>query len=258
MDPTLTRDAVAHSWRQLVELLGQAAPADLDRQTRCEGWLVRDLVDHVRWGVSMEAEALRSAMAGSVVPATGQQPDPVPDGALAATTADLVRRLLDDLDALLDDVDDRGDLAERMVPLAAGTFPLPFVLGVLAMEAGVHGDDLRHALTGRTDLDQATIRASVDFLAGYLPLAAAAASDRPDGPFVVVLRGDDVHVAFRYDGASWTAAPPEPVPPGATVVTGSDDVLALLLLGRTTAQDPGLSTEDGVAVPPLERWLPGP
>ncbi len=255
--------AIRDEWEAFAELLAAADERDLDRATRCAGWQVRDLVEHVLWGTSMETEALLAAVAGDPTPAVGQQ-SAVSD--LASARALLAGRL-GALAAATTAVATAAPVSDRslLVPLQAATVPLPVALDILLLEAGTHTDDLRHALTGRSRLTPAVVSAVFAVLPAYLPTASVAATSTPDAPVTVAVVGETVAFGFRYDGAVWqlvAAGPPVGAPrtrgeDADLTLRGSDEQVALLLLGRSDGSEMVASGARDLAVD-LKRWLPGP
>lgn len=258
MELERVRTVTADAWQATVDLLDGRTEHDLDRSTRLAGWTVRDLVAHVLWGTTMEAEALDHARVGDPSPAAGRHHDV--SAAEAATALAAARaELLDRLDALAADVEAAGDAATRTVPLAAGTFPYALVLDVVAMEAAVHADDLAAAFDAPSSLDPDGVAASIAVAAWLLPALADGAEDVPDGPRTIVV-GEGPAFVFA-PGEGWSATPVDArVRDVADVIVDGDGAdVVRWLYGRAPFDVAALTVRgDADVAAAAKRWLPGP
>ncbi len=253
LDTTL--DVLTREWGDVVRLLGDVTTDGWRRPTRLAGWTVADLGAHLVWGVSMEAEAVRRARRGVEMLADGRHlptdDAPMVPDALASAVAELLEalhalRAADDLDR------------ERvLVPLATGAFPLPFVQAVLAMEAGIHADDVRAALGQPRPLPDDVVRATLDVLRAYLPVMGAAGAPGPaDGTRVVVV-GGSFSLGLQHASDGW--AVDDGTGPATTTVAADDSDAVRFLMGRIPADAPTLTiTGEREPAAAFKRWFPGP
>lgn len=225
------------AYRRFVDLATGLGPTDPDRPTRLAGWRVDDLVGHVAWGMSMEADALRRATGTSPVAADG----------LAAE--------LDVFAAAIEDVDD----PELLVPLPTGTVPLAFAAPLFALEAAVHASDLADALGVDASLGADELAAALPAVTGALGFLGAL-GERPDAPVRLALRGDTLGWDLVWDGVEWRVIEER----GDTalgdydaVVTGSDEEVFLCVLGRTPVRSLRIAGDADLAGR-LKAWFPGP
>jgi uncharacterized protein (TIGR03083 family) len=248
---------VAREWRRFIRLLPAASDSKgWQARTRCESWGVADLAVHAVWGVSMEADALHRARRGVTAPAEGRTIDAAtvsPEDILAELRAAL-RALLDELAAV---ADRDGD---RIVPLPYGQLPLALFLPILVMEAGIHTDDLAAAVRPAgvdAPLPDDVVVAGTAFLATFLPVLAAAASETPPAGTVVALRGATVDLRLSFGDGGWST---DTIDDASGVIEADDDsTVVRFALGRLRADDPRLAVS---GFPGLEhafkRWFPGP
>lgn len=245
------RDAVTRAWRDFVDRL-----AGLDRErweapTRLTGWTVADLAAHTVWGMSMEAEALRRARAGSGEESDGRHVDvgpPYPE--LLREVSAARDELVVELDRLVDEPFDAA------VPLALVTVPLPVALQILTMEAGAHASDLADANGAERPLTAAEVAATNAVLPGYLlQVGGRGGEDAPEGT-VIELRAERSGMRFARTAAGWSAdGAGEPT----AVVSGDDSSIHLFALGRLPVDDPRLDvTGDAALAARFKAIFPGP
>jgi uncharacterized protein (TIGR03083 family) len=239
--------------REMAATIDRLERLDADgwaRPTRLEGWTVGDLAAHLAWGQALEAEGLRRMLAGAgdpYLPETRTHTDP------AATLADLTKQHAD-LAAQLAAV--TGNDLARPCPLPYGPVPTATFLQVIAMEVGVHGNDLAAALGDGARLPADVVSATAAYLSFAVPLHAMAATEVPGRPLAWRLTGPTVDLRIWWDGERWAATAEPGDQPADCTVTGDDDALVLFVLGRVpaaalTATDPGLAAD-------LGRYVPGP
>jgi uncharacterized protein (TIGR03083 family) len=250
MITTVARAVVAREWTGFVEALRRAGPDAPDRSTRCAGWQVADLANHVHWGMTLETDGLRRARTGTAGPAEGVTPaTDTPWPAVVDALARARDALLDELDRLA------ADEHDRPLPMPYGDLPVALARPVFAMEAGVHGSDLAHALGGDDTLAPDVCAATVAFLRVYAPLLANAAGTTAAAGTVIVLRGEagELRLGTDADGR-WRADPPG----DATVaITGPDSPLWLFALGRRPLDGLTVGGDADLAAA-FPRLIPGP
>jgi uncharacterized protein (TIGR03086 family) len=119
---------------RLAELVGQVRPADIDGPTPCDGWTVRDLLNHLVGGATMFAGAFRG---GPLQDISGRLPDVVGDDP-AGAFAVAAQRFGEGAAA--------PGAMEREYALPFGVMDGPTVLRFLAFDLTVHTWDLATAL----------------------------------------------------------------------------------------------------------------
>lgn len=224
------------AYRRFVDLATGFGPADPDRPTRLAGWRVGDLVDHVAWGMSMEADALRRAT----------MTDPVAADGLVAG--------LDAFAVAIEGLDD----PELLVPLPTGTVPLAFAAPLFALEAAVHASDLADALGVDAGLDADELAAALPAVTGALGFLGAL-GERPDAPVRLALRGGTLGWDLVWDGEWGVTEECGDTRPGDhdAVVTGPDEEVFLCVLGRTPVRSLRIAGDADLAGR-LKAWFPGP
>jgi uncharacterized protein (TIGR03083 family) len=259
------------SWDAFAAALRAAGPGAAAVPTRLAGWVVEDLVRHTAWGMSMEAESLRLAVAGpagSGVRASGRATD-----GLTAHALDLAwHRSRAELAAAFDTV---GAAVRRgavpVLPLPYGDVPLAAALDTFVMEAAVHHDDLQAALGPRADpppLDPRVLRPCARFLQHFWGALASVGTPVPAGT-TLLLVGDTVALGGTYDGTTWRtvdphgAAPDVPGGPATgspaprAVLRGDDSTVLRVALGRLPVD--ALHVEgDATLAHAFKAHVPGP
>ncbi|WP_433802050.1 maleylpyruvate isomerase family mycothiol-dependent enzyme [Actinomycetospora sp. CA-084318] len=231
------REAVARCWAVL-----EALPDDaLGRPTRCTGWTLLDLARHGAWGTSMEADALRRSRLGE--PGSGEGSEPAGDG------PEVLAALRSSVAALVGELDRAAELGDT-VEIPFGAIPAPFALQVFTMEAGVHADDALAALGRDEPLGADVVTATSVVLAAVLPALAA---EVPAPGTVVGVTGPTVDLRLGVVDGAWQAVDATPT----VSVRGTSDTAVLrFALGRTDADDPALTVDEGAR--PFKAWFPGP
>ena len=250
LDIGAVREVVGREWGVVLARLAGLDNVGWARWTRCAGWRVADLVAHVAWGVSMEADALRRARAGDAGPAQGLR---VEADEPAARLLEVSRSAVEDLRAQLG-VLDAADL-DHNAPLPVGDLPVRAALQVFAVEAGVHASDLRHALGEDNALAEDVVMAAVVVLTALLPVMATMGAPPPrDGVLAIVGSTLDLRAVAR-DGR-WTIE--NDAPPTAWVRGADSDVL-LFALGRLPYDSPRLMLDgDQHLATRFKDYVPGP
>ncbi|WP_225753504.1 maleylpyruvate isomerase N-terminal domain-containing protein [Actinotalea sp. Marseille-Q4924] len=248
---------------------GRTAPATA---TRLAGWSVEDLVRHTAWGMSMEAEALRLAVVGEAqrhgVRAAGRATD-----GLTGHPLDLAwHRSRAELAAAFDTVAAavaRG--ASPVLPMPYGDVPLPVALDTFVMEATVHADDLRAALTpdgAEPPLDPRAVAPCARFVQHFWPVLASLGTPVPHGTSIRLV-GDAVVLGGTYDGTTWHPVDPlrRPGPDDAphrsdgpsVTLRGDDSTVLRVVLGRVPVAASRLLVEGDTALGyALKEHVPGP
>jgi hypothetical protein len=121
---------------------------------------------------------------------------------------------------------------------------------VFAMEAGVHADDALSALGADEPLGADVVTATAVVLSAVLPALAASV---PAAGTVVGLTGPTVDLRFGVTDGAWQAVD---LPPTVSVVGTSDTAVLRFALGRTGADDPALTVDEGALA--FKTWFPGP
>jgi uncharacterized protein (TIGR03086 family) len=242
------REVVSRAVQRDVALLSGLTPEDLRRPTPCAAWNLTALAEHIVWGMLMQAHALRCARFGDA-----PDFDHLPGVRDTTTTERIVASA-----ALLDEeLASIGD-PSQLVRLPYGAVPTSMVLDIIAMEAGVHADDVGATLADSSSMSPMVIQATESVLRAYLPQTAAVSSAHPPTGTVVSLRGPGIQLSFaRLDGL-WVMAA-DSAPATSTLIAADDSSAVRFALGRTSEFDAGLITDgDPAAARDFKKWFPGP
>ncbi|WP_018332485.1 maleylpyruvate isomerase family mycothiol-dependent enzyme [Actinomycetospora chiangmaiensis] len=232
------REAVARCWGAVLDALPDDA---WERPTRCAGWTLLDLARHGAWGTSMEADALRRSRLGEPGSGLGVEPSGDRDEVLPALRSSVA--------ALVSELDRAAELGDT-VTIPFGAIPAPFALQVFTMEAGVHADDALSALGTDEPFGADVVTATAVVLSAVLPALAASV---PATGTVVGLTGPTVDLRFGVADGAWQAVD---LPPTVSVRGTSDTAVLRFALGRTGADDPAVTVDDGARA--FKTWFPGP
>jgi uncharacterized protein (TIGR03083 family) len=217
-DGTLTRreiiDGMFHEYEDFVDLVASLSDEDWDRDTRCEGFAVRDVAGHVI-GLAEDVAA------GTPGARTAEQEAASVRGDPPATAAARLRAALTPIARLAAALDDDGVWNG---PSGVGEMSMGEGVLVLWYDAYVHADDIRAAL-GRPPVPGPGERAAVSYLAGQL-------ATRGFGPARIVLT-DDGRTVDIGDVA-------DPAPDAVPVHRLSAHELVLVATGRAEADRFGL------------------
>lgn len=235
LDLHASREAIVREWDLFFNRLQDVSGTSWeDTPVRCEGWNLPDLVAHVAWGMSMEADALSRMLAGVSDPAQGEVHDPhAKSGTLMQAGIAARDQLYKQLKQLT--IEDMSKAA----PMPYGPIPAPFTLQVFVMEAGVHGNDLADALGQPERLPEDVILATATVLAGSLPLLAQASQEVPTDCMTYRLKGNKVSMDLAYEEGGWVVSPIEPEPD--CEIRSSDSDLILFAMGRIPVDDERLT-----------------
>ena len=244
-------DVVDAHWRWCGTAVDGALRTDhaaRSRPTRLPGWDVEALLRHTLRSMTVQAQALESALAGPVgTRATGEDAPPTPDHLLEELSSARIR-----LTTALERAE--GSHAGLVVRLPYGALPLPLALDVCVMEAAVHRSDLAHALGADATLDPYAYGPTARTLQAFWP-ALAAAGRQPPAPVGIALRGEVVEICARFDGATWGALVGCPE----AVIAGTDEHLLLYALGRAAFDELDLRVGgDERLARSFKELVPGP
>jgi uncharacterized protein (TIGR03083 family) len=217
------RRAITREWAGVCRVLDDADEQVWARPTRCGGWTVTDLVSHMCWGTTLEADGLRRARTDEGGDTTGTHPTTTRPDQLVAVLKAAVRALGAELDAL--DLDPH----DRPVPMPYATMPLEVALTVFTMEAGIHHSDLRAALGADDRLEPDICRASLDFLRDFGGFLAQQGTSSLGDDATIALKGSStVRFGQRADGTWVTDSSDD----ATATISGDDSDLVLFAFGR--------------------------
>jgi uncharacterized protein (TIGR03083 family) len=246
--------AVPREWTAFRALLSSADDAAWSAPTRLAGWAVRDLAVHAVWAASMEADSLRRRRTAAAGRGQGVEVG------VGAGADEILAALDTSCDQLAGEVArlEEEDLPS-IVPLPYGDLPVATFSQILAMEAGIHADDLAAALGRSRGLAGDVAVATDAFVRTFLPIVAATAAEAPDPGVAVALRGPTVDLAFVYRNGRWEVPEPEePLTPTVTV-EADDSTVLLFAMGRVPHSDARLRLSGQSALAGrIKAWLPGP
>ena len=135
------------------------AAEDLDRDTPCASWKVRDLLNHVLGGTHVFANTVRT---GEMRPPEGGRKD-FCDGDLVATFDEGAAQAVEAFAA--------PGAAEKMLTLPFGQMPAGVFVNIAATDVFQHGWDVAKATGQSTDLDPDLARELLVFAQGAIPEA---------------------------------------------------------------------------------------
>jgi uncharacterized protein (TIGR03083 family) len=240
--------AIEREWARSSELLRRIPDGAWATATRCAGWTITDLVAHMCWGTTFEADGLRRARTEVAGVAEGEEvgAERAPD-VLRAKLATNAGSLVAELDAFLDEPHDRA------VPMPYGALPIALALDVFAMEAGVHTSDLASALGEEDRLELDVCRATLEFLRAFGPAMAGQGGARLEPGESVGLRCSQGMIRFAFDDGGWHADRLD----ASTTITGDDSDVVLFALGRRPV---GVVTVEGnpEVAARFKDLIPGP
>ena len=134
--------ALPIAFDELDRRVDSLAPADLDRDTVCNGWTVRDLIVHCTSGNRALTAGASGADAAGIAAAR----------ASATGDGDVIAEYHQSRSALEEAIAESGAL-ERMMPFGANEMPVAVLLGMLVSDRAVHAWDLARSLGGDETLD---------------------------------------------------------------------------------------------------------
>lgn len=245
-----TAAILRREWSFVIGLLGDLAPAEWARPTRCAGWTIRDLACHTVWGVSMEADALRRLRTGDPGPANGHTV------AAGSTAPEVLARLRRAADELCSAVDVLGPGAETgSCPLPYGDIPLPAALDIFVFEAGIHASDFADAVDVDRPLAEGVVRPVAAVSSLFLPVFATTGSVPPEGTSFS-LQGHTVLLEGQWTGSGLAMGA---VGRPTFAVIGDDSSVLLFANGRLGLDDPRLRVEGATELAQaFKTYVPGP
>ena len=225
------------------------------RSTRCDGWVVRDVVSHAGLAALQQAEAFRRAVAGRLEPPDYPRAPELDDaanvGQLRRGAAELNEAL-----ALL-----TPGVMAGMVALPFGVVPAAIAIQIPVYEYAFHHNDVAWALHGPTPLPAEVAAHFIGFVPGLAPMLAGGVWEKTDEPPVIGYRlvapAGMVELVNRGKGFEVADLSPD-VP--ACVIEGDNSSIALFVMGRLPADSPALRVTGDVpaAAGDFKRWFPGP
>lgn len=131
------------------------------------------------------------------------------------------------------------------------------VLQLVAMEAGVHADDLASAAGWDEPLEPDLVRATAVVLEAALPTLALGAAERPPAGTSIALSGRTVDLRFTVVGKGWVSDRTAPITGG--VIGGDDSAVLRFALGRAGLDERVLTAVgDPDVAQRFKLWFPGP
>lgn len=205
---------------------------ETSRPTPCGDWDVAALARHVASAAFRQAEAFHRARVHG-----REAPTDLTFDHAGVDVADVLDAAADHLRSA---VASFGEREWPTVPLPFAALPAPLAAAGLVLEYGVHRSDLAVALGApRPGLSPATARAVLDLSAALLVLIGPDAGPEPVG---LDLLADRCRITLGWDGERWSNDVPDAGP--TCTIRGSDEVIALLVMRRTGADDPRLEVDD--------------
>lgn len=252
LDLETSRQAIIREWEKFIERLRSVPPPDWRSSVRCEGWCISDLVAHVAWGASMEADAIDRMLKGITEPATGMTVEP---GETPEKLFDAVTNAFDGLASELKRLD-AGDM-EKSAPMPYGPTPIQFALQLYTMEAGIHGNDLSDALQIEEALAGDVLIAATAVVAGAFPMLTQGATEKPAIGSKCRLAGKNIALDFSYEEDGWQVG--QPSGQATCEIHGKDSNVILFAFGRIPVEDPRLESKgDSEMVRKFKSYFPGP
>jgi uncharacterized protein (TIGR03083 family) len=218
------QSAIIREWEGVCELLDRLDYGAWLLPTRCEGWTVTELVRHMCWGTSFEADGLRLMRTEEPGVATGIEPT-------ANETSELLSELTRHVDSLGAELGAlEADYQDRVVPMSYGDLPVPLALTVFTMEAGMHSSDLRSAISIDDALEPDITQAAFDYLRVFGPVAAEQAGSVLVDCATVALRGSSTLRFGQNPDGSWYVD--DSTEATASIAASDDSDLMLFAFGR--------------------------
>jgi uncharacterized protein (TIGR03083 family) len=225
-----------------VEALHRLRPDQWQRPTELVPWTVADLASHVIEIAWRQAEALYRQRVGTADPPGPARvaTEPVELPTLAAVAAAHLRGAAS---APFDET--------PPVPLPFAPLPASVAAQVLAIEYGLHRYDLHRALDDLGALRPEVACYILEQARVYLVVIGQAA---PDGT-TLRIESDTVATTLKRASDRWDVIDDAT---GASTIAGSDEEIALFIMGRLRAGEAGLRTTDPAAAANFKTLFPGP
>lgn len=235
MSLTELTDAAIAEASAFADLLDTVPTSRRTASTPCARWSVDDLAAHVATGAFRDAEAFHRARFGTV-----SGPGELVLAGESGQTSDRIRLAVDHLRAAIRNGPEKWPL----IPLPFGRYPAAPALQMLTIEFGVHRNDLEVAVADPdAGFSAATLAALFGFGTNYLLLQAEPLDERP---LSFRLVAPSTTMSITWDGVHWKA--------GAEAgeicccITGSDDMIARIMLRRAAITDERLVLDDPAGV----------
>jgi uncharacterized protein (TIGR03083 family) len=246
------------AFRELNAMISEVEALDaalFDRATRCQGWVVRDVVAHTGLAALRQAEAFRRAQAGNMEP---PEFPGVPGLDVAGTIAQL-HQGAQEIDEALAGL--TPEVMSGLVPLPFGVLPAPVAIQIPLYEYAFHRNDVAWALGERKSLPADVAANFIGFVPGLAPMLAARGSGGAEEPPVLAYRivAPAGTIELVNNGKGFEVA--ELSGDVATcVIEGDDSSVSLFVMGRLPADDSALRNSGDVpgAANDFKRWFPGP
>ncbi len=228
--------------------------ASFDQATRCQGWVVRDVVAHTGLSAMRQADAFRRAQAGKMEP-----PEfPGVPGLDDASSVSQLREGAVEIDEALAGL--TPDMMGGLVPLPFGVLPAPVAVQIPLYEYAFHRNDVAWALSERKSLPADVAAHFIGFVPGLAPMLAARGSGAEEPPVLayrIVAPAGTIELVNNGKGFE-VAELSGDVP--TCVIEGDDSSVALFVMGRLSADDSALRSSGDVpgAANDFKRWFPGP
>jgi uncharacterized protein (TIGR03084 family) len=241
--------ALSAQHAEMAGLLESLGSGDWERQTRCPGWTVADVVLHLSQTDEMAIASLEGRTAGFIAErVSGAPAGTVDDGAAwmvsreRGASPDVLLGRWRDASGRLDGMLVGAD-AHRRVVWVVGELSIRTLISTRLAEAWIHTGDIADAVGVELKPDD-RLRHIARLAWRTLPYAFAREGVALSGPVAFELIGPN--------GDAWSFVPDEPP---ATVVRGDGVELCLVAARRVPASATGLTAEgpDGEAVLALVR-----
>lgn len=248
IDLTTARATITAEVTRILDLIRSLD--EWSKPTRLEGWTVRDLVEHLVWGQSLQADAWERLAAGDDGAAQAQPVTGLGQDELAAA----LRNSADRFDHALSGLSDE-QVAQGVCVMPYGTLPAVLVLHLAVMEAGVHGSDVAAAAGSPDELSPPVVDASAFVLGAMLPMLGSGGDGSAEPGTTIALGSPGFSVVTTRDADGWQIAPDPSM--ATTTISGSDTEIVLFVLGRRSVDDVQVEGDTAPATK-FKAWFPGP
>lgn len=251
LDLDVGRRVILRELDGLITRLDEASEADWERPVRCEGWTVLELAIHCTSAPRAGAESLRRMHSGVT-----EQPDPpVSPAPMRSEVIATLRLGRNELAAALNLL--TPESLDAMAPLFFTSIPGVFAIQLLAVELGMHRNDLEWALGNREALPDEVIDAALTLVPVMLPGFAAGASETPARPVGYRFASPNQALELVFTDGEWRAGGDASLP--LCVIEGDDSSITLFVLGRIPSDHPSLTVSGETELADrFKRYFPGP
>ncbi|HVM08389.1 MAG TPA: maleylpyruvate isomerase family mycothiol-dependent enzyme [Acidimicrobiales bacterium] len=224
-------------------------------ETRLPGWSVADLAAHLAWGQALQADAWQKILLRDASPVTAAE--------VSGDRTQVLEALRANAEALAANLAKATETdLETIATMPYGPVPAGFLVQIAAMEAGLHGSDLR-AATGRDDsLPVDVAHAAHTMISATAPLLAAGATSSPAaGTSIALAPSGEETARFVFTEPGWQPGTAAEGPPS-VLISGPASEVVLFTFGRRSIADArgrGLSIEgDADVAARFKEFFPGP